>query len=175
MPGEDKASILFPVYTGHELYIIIPLVRINWAIILADNGTLMTAKQRHLRAAPSSAPLPVPAPPNCPGPGRRPSPNKGCTVTGGAARETVFLTCQRLRTQTFFLTTKGVENLEGETSTESVLRRRTDWLDRAALLSVHLKCSVQILTSSIGVKAALSKGLFFFKPKKTSTQETQLS
>lgn len=139
MPGEDKASILFPVYTGREHYIIIPPVRINWAIILADNGTLMTAKQRHLRAAP----------PYRPGPGRRPSPNKGCTVTGGAARETVFLTCQHLRTQTFFLATKGVENLEGETSTDSAYAEgQTSWRE-GALLSVRLKRPAQISTSFI--------------------------
>lgn len=126
MPGRDKASILFPVYTGHELYIIILPVRINWAIILANNGTLMTAKQRHLRAAGAS--------PNHPGPGWAPSAikpsNKGCTVTEGrgAARETVFLTCQRLRTQTFFLTTKGVENLEGKNVHRLRVCRRTHWL-----------------------------------------------
>lgn len=65
MPSKDKESILFPVYTGHELYIIILPVRINWAIILANNGTLMTAKQRHLRAAGAS--------PNRLGPGWAPS------------------------------------------------------------------------------------------------------
>jgi len=73
MPGKDKASILFPVYTGHELYIIILRVRINGAIILANNGTLKTGKQRHLRAAPPSALLPAGAPPNRLGPGCRPS------------------------------------------------------------------------------------------------------
>lgn len=73
MPSKDKESILFPVYTGHELHIIILPVRINWAIILANNGTLMTGKQRHLRAAPPSALLPAPVPPNRRGPGCRPS------------------------------------------------------------------------------------------------------
>ena len=73
MPSKDKESVLFPVYTGHELYIIILPVRINWAIILANNGTLMTAKQRHLRAASSPALLPAGAPPNRLGPGCRPS------------------------------------------------------------------------------------------------------
>lgn len=62
MPSEDKGSVLFPVYTGRELYRIILPVRINWAITLANNGTLMTAKQRHLRAAPLSALLPARAP-----------------------------------------------------------------------------------------------------------------
>lgn len=56
--------------------------------------------------------------------------NKGCTVTGGAARETVFLTCQCLRTQTFFLTTKGVENLEGKLSAEEAYAEETGWREQ---------------------------------------------
>lgn len=73
MPGKDKERILPPVYTGHELYIIILPVRINWAIILANNKTLMTVKQKHLRPAPLLALLPARAPLNRVSPGCRPS------------------------------------------------------------------------------------------------------
>lgn len=73
MPGKDKERILSPVYTGHQLYMIIRPVRINWAIILANNGTLMIVKQKHLRAPPLLALLPAGAPLNCVPPGCRPS------------------------------------------------------------------------------------------------------
>lgn len=76
--GVERTSCLAKVrkvyvHTGHELYIITLPVKINWTIILANNGTLMTTKQRHLRAAPLSALLPARAPANCLGPGCGPS------------------------------------------------------------------------------------------------------
>lgn len=73
IPGKEKERILSPVYTGHELFMIILPVRINWAIILPNNGTLMIVKQKHFRAAPLLALLPAGAPLNCIGPGCCPS------------------------------------------------------------------------------------------------------